>query len=54
MSRALTPMLYGGTTFSAWTVLAVVCALAPAVLFASAFPARRAVRIEPARALRQE
>jgi predicted permease len=53
-SGALAPMLYGGTAFNAWTLLVVAGALGPAVLLASVLPARRALRVDPAKALRQD
>ena len=53
-SGALAPMLYGATAFNTWTLLVVAGALGSAVLLASVLPARRALRIDPAKALRQD
>ena len=53
-SGALAPMLYGATAFNTWTLLIVACALGSAVLLASVLPARRALRVDPAKALRQD
>jgi putative ABC transport system permease protein len=53
-SRALAPMLYGRTAFDASILLVVAAALASMVLIGTILPARRAVRVDPARVLRQE
>ena len=53
-SRALAPMLYGATAFDTWTLFVVACALGSAVILASTLPARRALRVDPAKALRQD
>ena len=53
-SRALAPMLYGRTAFDASILLVVAAALASMVLIGTILPARRAVRVDPAKVLRQE
>ncbi len=54
VSRWLATMLYGATTLDVRTGVVVGGVLAFAVLMASALPARRALRINLVRALRQE
>ena len=53
-SRALAPMLYGPTGFDASILLVVAAALASMVLIATALPAHRAIRVDPANVLRQD
>jgi putative ABC transport system permease protein len=53
-SRALAPMLYGRTAFDASILFVVAIALAFMVVLATIVPAHRAVRVDPAKVLRQE
>lgn len=52
--QALSSMLYGIGLYNAPTVLLACTLLAVLVLLASYLPARRAIRIEPSKALRQD
>ena len=52
--RAIRGVLVGVSPFDPPTLAAVTCGLAAVALAACYLPARRVVRIEPARSLRQE
>ena len=47
-------MLYGVSLYNPWTALGACLVLAALVLLASYLPARRAIRIEPVEALRED
>lgn len=52
--RLLRGLLYEVRPYDAWTLVAVVAVIGSASLLACALPARRASRVDPARALREE
>jgi predicted permease len=54
LTRFLRGMLFGITSFDAWTYAVVCVALLAASLLASYIPARRATRVDPTSALRHE
>ena len=54
LSRWLGPLLFGVTPYDPATYTTVLALLATVAVWASYFPARRAARIEPLSALRQE
>ena len=53
-ARTLSTVLFGAVPFDAFTFLAFTSLLGTAALFAAWVPARRALRIDPALALRAE
>ncbi len=54
LSRLLSSLLKGAVTVDVWTVLTLSGLLAAAALLAAYIPARRSLRVDPARALRAE
>jgi len=54
LTRFLSSLLFGVSRLDPWTYAAVAAALFGAGLLACAIPARRATRVDPIRALRQE
>jgi predicted permease len=53
-ARTMTSMLFGVTPHDPWTFAAIAAVIASVAGLATYVPARRAMRIEPTRALRQE
>ena len=53
-ARTMTSMLFGVTPHDPWTFAAIAALIASVAGLATYVPARRAMRIEPTRALRQE
>jgi predicted permease len=53
-TRAMTSMLYDVTPHDPWTFVSIAAVIASSAMLATYVPARRAMRIDPTRALRQD